>query len=145
MPGVYVTIKPYGFDLAENAIRKIVERGGRLKTPFTKIGRDLVKETLRRMDDERTPDGHVWQALAPATVKRRGSAHPILEVSRALKGSISFVASNDGLAVGTNIIYGPTHQLGRKASNVPARPYLGTNEADMDRANDYLIEYMVKL
>ena len=148
MAGLYITTK--GFDLAENAIRKIWERGRRLKTPFTKIGRERVKEILRRMDEERTPDGHVWAALAPSTVKKRGSAHPILEVTHSYKDLISFVASNQGLAVGSNDFRSPILNLGgwtgrNHASYIPPRPHIGTNEADADRANDYLIEYMTKL
>lgn len=34
------------------------------------------------------------------------------------------------MAVGTNEVYGPTHQFGDGNRNIPARPFLGLPDAD---------------
>lgn len=68
----------------------------------------LVQEGF---EAEKSPAGAPWQPLAPATVRRRKSAHPILRV----KGRLARThvrASADCAVVGSNLVYAAIHQYG---------------------------------
>lgn len=68
----------------------------------------LVQEGFER---EASPAGTPWQQLAPATVRRRKSAHPILRVSGRLART-HVKASADCAIVGSNLVYAAIHQYG---------------------------------
>jgi phage virion morphogenesis protein len=123
------------------------------------IGVGLVANTKDRFDAGRGPAGYRWAPLHPAylAVKRGPS---ILKASLQLQRSITFAVAGDELAVGTNKIYGAIHQFGgtilpkrpdgrlflRTASGavwgvarevtIPARPYLGLSDLDVDTIGD---------
>lgn len=68
----------------------------------------LVQEGF---EHERSPSGEPWQPLAPATVRRRKSAHPILR----RKGRLArthLKATADCAVVGSNLVYAAIHQYG---------------------------------
>lgn len=60
---------------------------------------------------EASPEGAPWQPLARATVKRRGSAHPILRVTGRLART-HLQATADEVIVGSNLPYAAIHQYG---------------------------------
>lgn len=68
----------------------------------------LVQEGF---EAEKSPAGAPWQPLAPATVRRRKSAHPILRVSGRLART-HVKASAEGAVVGSNLVYAAIHQYG---------------------------------
>lgn len=61
-----------------------------------------------------------WPQLAPRTVKKRGSAHPILQVTGALARSFLPFSGDDVAGIGTNLVYAPIHFLGGTIE-MPAR------------------------
>lgn len=87
----------------------------RLARSLTLIHQELGQEyqTLvqQGFEAEQSPTGAPWQALAPATVKKRGSAHPILQVSGRLVET-HLRANAQEAVVGSNLPYAAIHQYG---------------------------------
>ncbi len=72
------------------------------------IASELAAQTEMAFTDE----GPGWPQLKPSTVKRRGSAHPILQVSNALARSVTMQSGADYAQVGSNLSYAAIHQFG---------------------------------
>ena len=99
---------------------------------------------MEKIIDERFEnEGNNWKQLAPSTVKRRGSAHPILQVTgRLKKGAIRGVAGTfrgekppnwRSRTKFTRVPYAKYHQQG--TSNMPARTfYRNPGKKEMSKA-----------
>ena len=84
---------------------------GRLAAVHKEMGEALLTYVQEGFAGEHAPDGTAWAPLAARTVKRRGSAHPILRV----KGRLAHLysrASAEGAVIGTNVPYARIHQHG---------------------------------
>lgn len=78
------------------------------------IGRLVQEQTRRRIEEEKTaPDGTPWPA------NRQGT--PILYASGALARSVDFIASDDGVIVGSGLVYARIHQAGGRIKPKDAR------------------------
>ncbi len=93
------------------------------------IGAYLVTSTQRRFEREEGPDGAKWARLSPRTANRRiGTGKSarirgydnILRVKRRLEQSVFPDVDQDGIHVGSNLVYAAIHQLGGEI-NMPAR------------------------
>lgn len=109
---------------------------GRLRdaTPILKlVGLEVVNAVRRRFKESKSPKGETWKALAPATIANRrnrnkGSIKPLVDTGR-LRNSVTFdVRSGREVAIGTTVIYAPTHHFGR--GRIPARPFMGVTNAE---------------
>lgn len=120
-----------------------------------------VKEFLRdKVEENFASEGRPkWEPLKPSTIKQRGNSGPILQRSGQL--AMSMVAESDSTSatVGTNKIYGPTHQFGAKKGefsskagkkggtiNIPwgdihAREFLAITEGDHGELLELAIDY----
>ena len=96
-----------------NQMLGLIDRPKRL---FVAITQELAAATELRFQDE----GPGWPQLKPRTVKARGSAHPILQVSNALARSFSTEATDDYGLIGSNVPYAAIHQFGGTIT-MPAR------------------------
>ncbi|WP_282093048.1 phage virion morphogenesis protein [Epibacterium ulvae] len=107
-----------------------------------------------RFKEERGPDGEPWQALSAAWVKRRakklpGSDLTILRMHGHLVGSINYQVKSQGLSIGTGSEvedYAAAHQFGYDGGegkpNIPARPYLGFSNSELDVISEEVIAYL---
>jgi len=111
------------------------------------IGEYLLRRTRRRFDTEIAPDGTPWNPLAESTIKAkrrrqetgspyRTRARPesILKDTFTLRDSITYQASRDSVAVGTNIQYGIFNQN--------TRPFLGLDEQDRSEILAIISDYL---
>ena len=111
------------------------------------IGEYLLRRTRRRFDTEIAPDGTPWNPLAASTIKAkrrrqetgrpyRTRARPesILKDTFTLRDSITYQASRDKVAVGTNISYGIFNQANR--------PFLGLDDADRSEIVAIISDYL---
>lgn len=105
---------------------------------FEVLADDFLAINKRQFDSEGGNSGH-WAPLAPSTVKRRGSAHPILDDHSDLrasltradgKGAVRTVEPHE-LFVGTDIDYAQYHQAG--TSRMPRRRPVEFTGADRNR------------
>lgn len=90
------------------ALAKLVNRVSDMTPIMEDIGRALGNLT----EDAFQAEGPGWPQLRPATVKKRGSAHPILQVSGGLAGSITHGGDATGAWVGASKIYAAIQQFG---------------------------------
>lgn len=149
----------YAFD-DRQAIAAIERLGGIRFEILRPIGLALVQVVQQRFRDEEDPFGRRWDALSPAYAEvKKGPG--ILRASGLLMRSITFEASGDEVAVGSNRVYAAVHQFGAtikpknakalvfklgkrvvhaKSVTVPQRPYLGFGPEDRKAVLEVLDE-----
>lgn len=123
-----------GADAALVALGGIAARAREPRGMWEAIGMSLVVSTQRRFEEQHGPDGTPW----PPSLRALATGGKTLIDRARLFRSISFEASDTGVAVGTNVIYGAIHQLGGeiiqpsfpRTIRMPARPYLGLDDDD---------------
>lgn len=128
-----------------------------LKGASLTLAEGLRTSTRERFKEQKSPEGKPWTKSIRAN--REGGT--TLTDSAGLKNSIKSTADGTGFAVGTNKIYARTHQFGEKGRKItiraktskglifqidgkwirkkqvtvkikiPARPFLGISEEDM--------------
>lgn len=134
MTGVAIQIRVGG-----SARTKIGEMIGRIEdkaTFFAAASEIMLDQTQQRFKGQHGPDGAAWTPLAPATVAKRGSSSPILEVSGQLRAGIHAAPEPHRAVVRTLALpYAAIHQEGGKAGrghavHIPARPYFGFGDQD---------------
>jgi phage virion morphogenesis protein len=133
-----------------NAVTKISDRQVLSET----LGEQLVSSTIERFEDEKGPDGEDWKKSRRA----EDEGGQTLSDKGHLKASINYEASPAAVAVGTtDKVKGAIHQFGGdikpkkgkalkfktstgfatvKKVTMPARPYLGINEEDIEEAKE---------
>ena len=84
---------------------------GRLAQVHAVLGQEYQLLVQQGFEAERSPSGTPWQELATATVKKRGSSHPILRVSGRLART-HLRANAQAAVVGSNLAYAAIHQFG---------------------------------
>lgn len=108
------------------ALRRTASRCRRLRPAFAEIGEMLVRSVQKNFQAGGRPDRWVGRK-SPA--KTPGSKL-LIDTGR-LVNSITSRHTNSYAEVGTNVVYGATHQFGR--GPIPARPFLVV-QADDERA-----------
>lgn len=90
---------------------------------MNRIGQIVKSNTQERISNSGpAPDGAPWAD--------NNRPNNILLDTGALRGSIKFEASLDDVEIGTDLIYGATHQFGDPSRNIKERPYLGLSSDD---------------
>lgn len=136
-------------DAASAGMAAVVARIDHPRGFFDDIGAALVVSTQERFDRETGPDGNPW----PRSIRALADGGRTLTDTARLRNSITHLASDDQVAVGTNVPYAGTHQGGaviraktsrglrfRAAGNgawvtkesvtIPPRPFLGLDAGD---------------
>lgn len=115
----------------EDRLRALAEdaKGELLDT----IGESLESQAGERFETKQGPDGASWQewsaSYRPRAARAGGS---LLMRGGDLRGSITHEAQGDEVVVGSNLIYAAVHQYGFKKRRIPARPYLGIGNQDLE-------------
>ncbi|WP_206458914.1 phage virion morphogenesis protein [Anaerovorax sp. IOR16] len=151
----------------EGDVRALMKRLGKMKNIDLRGANLTLAETLRtstiqRFKDEEDPDGKPWE---PSLRAQEENAKTLTNTAL-LRRSIKASASSSGFAVGTNKKYAATHQFGDEGRtirarnskglrfrvggrwvtkkkvvvNIPARPFLGISEDDMEEIKETLQE-----
>lgn len=124
------------------------------------IGEMLVSSTQQRFEDQQAPDGSSWKPSM--RVKEMGGV--TLTSTSELKNSIGYMASSEGVSVGSNKVYAAIHQLGGEIKGkkgklkfrlpngqfvqvdkvtVPQREFLGISDEDKEEAAELIKSYML--
>lgn len=129
------------------------------------ISQGLRSSTMDRFRSTKSPEGKPWES----SIRAQEGQGLTLTQTALLKNSIKSEADATGAAVGTNTIYAATHQFGDEGRtirakkgkylrfqvrgkwvnvekvtvNIPARPYLGISDEDMEEIRDE-VEYAVR-
>lgn len=124
-------------------LRALEAKLGNLQPFFRDIGEALLNSTRERFNTMRDPEGSPWASLAPGYAGRKSkNAELILTLDGYLRGLLTVQTSKDALRIGTPLIYGATHQFGDPARHIPARPFLGLSESDVQDVLDALDDWL---
>jgi phage gpG-like protein len=131
----------------QGGISELTAKLANLKPAMVDIGEGALPKVRKRFDTESAPDGQRWNELSEATIKAkvrrkrtgkpyRTNAEPsaILKDTFTLRGSITYQASNNSVAIGTNIFYGGYNQA--------TRPFLGVDDDDMVEIVEIIRDYL---
>ncbi len=131
----------------QGGISEFTAKLANLKPAMVDIGEYSLRKVRRRFDTESAPDGSKWNALSDATIKAkarrkrtgkpyRTNAEPsaILKDTFTLRDSITYQASNNSVAIGTNIFYGTFNQN--------SRPFLGVDDEDIIEIVEIIKDYL---
>ena len=136
------------------------------KTIKTAMGEGVRESTLERFKRSQGPDGRRWRSSIRAAT---GGGKTLIDSAR-LRNSIRVHSDASGFAVGTNVKYAATHQFGepgrtirvnRKKAlrfqvdgrwiskkqvriTIPARPFLGLSDEDMQEIKATTEEFIQK-
>lgn len=129
-----------GFD---KAMGKAVHKLGDTQALMESVGEALRSGTIERFDAEEDPQGKKWKPSARAMA----GGGKTLDKESHLKDSIDYAATSDKVMVGSNLPYARIHQLGGKTGkghkvDMPARPYLGVSEEDMDEVRETMADFL---
>lgn len=129
-------------------LAKMAQKSSQPAKMWDRVGNDLAELTRLNFNDGTDPYGRTW-------------AHPVFRSGQPLRdtgrlmNSITHRATNDGVAIGTNVKYGAVHQTGatitakkatllkfktpggwisKKSVTIPARPFLPTQEDGLPAA-----------
>ena len=117
-----ITIEVSGMRDVERRLERLADAAGDLTPAFRDVGEALLNSTRDRFDRQAGPDGRRWAPLSPEYARRKPrNRDRILTLYGELHGTLRYVATADSVAVGTNEVYGPTHQFGDESRNIPPR------------------------
>jgi phage virion morphogenesis protein len=121
--------------------------GEALRLVLGDIGEALKISTEERAKRQVAPDGTPWVELSPKYARRKEKKRPGLPILRRdghlLGDMLSWQPEgNDEVVVGTNAIYGATHQFGR--AKIPSRPFLGLSDEDRSEIVTILAEHLTR-
>ena len=124
------------------------------------VGDALVSGTLKRFDEKNDPKGKPWKPSRRA-IEKGGET---LTNKGRLRDSIDYAATPDKVMVGSNLTYARIHQKGGtikpkngkslkfkglngedvlvKEVTIPARPYLGVSESDLDDVRAAMADFL---
>ena len=102
-----ITIK-----VTEKQVTAALERLATNLDDLSPAMREIANALLDHTEEAFRNEGPGWPALAPGTVKRRGSANPILQVTGALARSITPESGPTFAAIATVVPYAAIHQFG---------------------------------
>jgi len=137
MAGVRIQIRADTRRLRQ-ALNRLANAAADPRPALEDIGEALLQSTYNRFGPQEAPDGTPWAPLSPKYQARKPQHKDrILLLSGNLRDNLRWqLLDAHTLAVGTNEIYGATHQLGDTSRNIPARPFLGLSPADESTALD---------
>jgi phage gpG-like protein len=144
MAGVNIEIQ--GIEELGSLFRRVTAKIADKKTVFQDVGEYLLQSHEARWNQEVSPEGTPWAKLSPwyekseRKMESRG-AGKILIFGGYLK-NLNYQVEPNGLRLGTPLLYGATHQLGDDSKNIPARPFIGASQADVDEMIRILNEWI---
>lgn len=127
------------------ALKKLLAKLGSLEPVFRDIGESLLISHRERFDRAVSPDGVPWPDLSPAYQQRKRRNRDKILVLDGWLRQLNYAASGTELRIGTDRIYGATHQFGDPSRNIPARPFLGLDDAERKELLDALANWLADL
>lgn len=144
MAGAHISISVDVEPLAE-ALQRLLAAAGDLRPVFLDAGEALLTSHRRRFVDQVAPDGTPWAPLSERYRQRKRRLRDrILVLDGHLKDTLRYQASPHELLVGTDRIYGATHQFGRPEARIPARPFLGLSAADVSELEQLIADHLAE-
>lgn len=103
---------PFTITIDDREVQAGLSRLIRHMSDLTPVMEDIGAALGNLTEDAFQAEGPGWPQLAPATVKKRGSAHPILQVDGQLAASITHGGDRNSAWVGASKVYAAVQQFG---------------------------------
>lgn len=139
----------------QNLLRELGDRANDLTPAMKQIGEYMRMRTEENFAREMTPDGRAWRSIGNsqsiartfAKKQKNGGIMKMLQDRGDLRSSIAYQVEPRSVFIGTNIkvgawSLGAIHQYGAPRRNIPARPFLGVNQADREEITMILRDYL---
>lgn len=127
------------------ALRRLEQAGADLTAPLAVIGEKLLRSHKGRFDRQVDPDGRPWATLSPTyRARKRRNQDKILILDSYLKDLLRHQVHGASLELGTDRIYGATHQFGDDERNITERPFLGLSDGDRRMVVDVLNKHLAR-
>lgn len=141
MAGAGLTYDLSGLDRVNDYLDRLVYADRRELLDI--VGSTVESQTRQRIEEqEGAPDGTPWPEWSEDYAATRHANHGFLLGEGDLFDSLGYVVGNDGVEIGTNLIYGATHQFGDDERGIPARPYLGLSDNDESDLETVVDDYL---
>lgn len=129
------------------ALDQLIRAGVSLAEPLAEIGEQLLANTKDRFETGQSPDGVPWEPLSDRYIKSKRKqksrgVDAILVLDDHLRGELGYNSGDDWMEITAPQIYAATHQFGR--GKIPARPFLGLSDEDLDYIHEVLAEYLAE-
>lgn len=125
--------------------QRVLDRLSRLHTTrlLDVLGSELESQTRRRLSEEKTgPDGISWAPWSGDYAARRPNKGGLLELSGDLIDSIAYEVGDDAVTVGSSMLYALVHQDGDEEMGIPARPYLGVSDNNLEDLGELVLHFI---
>lgn len=157
MTGARLKVEVTGVEEAERRLRALAAAGHDLTLAMRDIGEYLLRTTKDRFAEERGPDGAPWQPLSEVTKgRKRRNVGRILTEHGHLGGELAYRAGPAEVEAGSPFVYAGTQQFGAEKGSfgstgrgspipwgdIPAREFLGLSDADGDKVENLLSDYL---
>lgn len=128
------------------ALQRLQQRVGDLRPVYRDIGEQIQNQTKQRFRDQVDPDGIPWADYAPLDdeyqARKEKNADKILVLNGYLANGIHYQATEEQVEIGSDKKYAATHQYGREADGIPARPFLGLSDEDKAEVLDIIEQHI---
>ncbi|OUR89889.1 phage virion morphogenesis protein [Gammaproteobacteria bacterium 42_54_T18] len=143
MTGSFVSVDVRGQKQISQALDRLLRQGSDLEPAFRDIGEYLLESTQQRFVDQQAPDGEPWEPLSPNTLKKKKRPDRVLTETGTLVDTLNYQLGANQLMLGSNLEYAATHQFGREADGIPARPFLGIAPFEQVEILDILRDHLI--
>ncbi len=125
-----VVIKFPGLARFQQALQRVSKF--RQSVLLDQLGDLMLEQNRKRLDQEKeSPSGESWEPLSESYAARKGGGE-LLEESGQLLDSLQAQSGSDGVSLGSNLLYAAVHLHGAPEWGIPARPYLGFSDDDLE-------------
>lgn len=142
-------------------LRRMRERAEDLRPVLADIGDELTSSTVKRFVSNVAPDGTPWKA----SLRAEKTGTPTLVLTSNLRDSIHYVVDENGVSIGSSLVYARIHQAGGVISakggalsftlyggafvtvrsvTIPKRPYLGMSDNDNQATLEILGDHLAR-
>jgi phage virion morphogenesis protein len=125
MAGGFVSVDVIGTKSIANALNRLLRQSSDLSPALREIGEQVLESTQQRFTEMVSPAGEAWDPLSPNTLAKKKRPDRILTETGTLADTLNYQLGANQVMIGSNLDYAATHQFGREADGIPARPFLG--------------------
>jgi phage gpG-like protein len=109
---------------ASRLLGRLAGLSGDIRWFLKDIGDLVLNSSLKTFETSHDPYGAPWQPLKSSTVAKRrkgkgSGGHKILLDTGALRNSLHAKVEGDSVLIGTDRVYGPTHEFGATINRAP--------------------------
>ena len=150
MAGVTYQLELDGIEAVQAKLNELLARGQNLQPAMADIGEMLLLSHDERWRDQVAPDGTPWAPLSQDyKARKKKNQDTILVLNDILRSHLNYDAGPASLEFGTPSEYGAIHHFGGSEdmrpqnAAIPARPWLGTSQDDLDQIYDILGDFLM--